>query len=233
MRLDKYISDCGLITRSESTKAIRGGRVAVDGKVTRDPSAKIDEKKALVSLDGKELGYAEFRYIMLNKPAGTVSTTDMGDPKSVMNLLPPELRRLDMFPCGRLDIDTVGLLIIMNDGQRAHELLSPKHHCEKTYRFECLPLPDGAKELLEGGIRFSDFTSKPCRVRLDDARHGEITVTEGKYHQIKRMFHAVGSEITFLERVSFGGVTLDSTLARGAWRDLTAKERSVLLDRAE
>ena len=232
MRLDKYIADSALITRTEATKAIRVGRVTVDGRAARDPAAKIDEKSVTACLDGVRLGYTEMTYIMLNKPTGTVSTTEANDPKSVMNLLPPEMKRLDMFPCGRLDIDTVGLLIITNDGQTAHALLSPKHHCEKTYRFECLPLPAGAKERLENGIELKDFTSKPCSVRLDDETHGEITVTEGKYHQIKRMFHAVGSEITFLERVSFGGIELDGTLPRGKWRFLTEDEISSLLSNA-
>ena len=232
MRLDKFIADSGLLTRSEATKAIRGGRVTVDGKSARDPSAKIDEKSSTVRLDGVPLGYTEFHYIMLNKPSGTVSTTEENDDKSVMRLLPSEMRRLDMFPCGRLDIDTVGLLIITNDGQTAHALLSPKHHCEKTYRFECLPLEDGAKEKLECGLELSDFTSKPCRVELDGSTAGEITVTEGKYHQIKRMFHAVGSEITFLERVTFGGIELDRSLERGEWRYLTEEEKSTLLAQA-
>ena len=233
MRLDKFIADGALITRSDATKAIRGGRVTVDGRAARDPGAKIDEKSADVRLDGVRLGYTEFRYIMLNKPSDTVSTTEENDTKSVMHLLPSEMRRLDMFPCGRLDIDTVGLLIITNDGQTAHALLSPKHHCEKTYRFECLPLPDGAKEQLERGIELKDFTSKPCMVSLDDGAHGEITVTEGKYHQIKRMFHAVGSEITFLERVTFGGIELDRSLERGEWRDLTEEEKALLLSQTK
>ena len=229
MRLDKFVSDSGLMTRSEASKAIRGGRVAVNGKSSRDPSEKIDEECDKVTIDGILLGYERYRYIMLNKPAGTVSTTDENDEKSVMRLFPPEMRRLDMFPCGRLDIDTLGLLIITNDGQTAHALLSPKHHCEKTYRFTCLPLGDGAKERLERGIELKDFTSKPCSVALDDAEHGTITVTEGKYHQIKRMFLAVGSEITFLERISFGGIELDEKLGRGQWRELTDDEKTRLL----
>ncbi len=233
MRLDKFVSDSGLLTRSEATKAIRAGRVAVDGKALRDPSAKIDENGAKITLDGKPLGYTEYRYFMLNKPENTVSTTDEDDEKSVMRLFPTEMRRLELFPCGRLDIDTVGLLIVTNDGQTAHALLSPKHHCEKTYRFRCLPLPDGAEKQLEGGIKLSDFTSKPCTVRLDGRESGEITVTEGKYHQIKRMFHAVGSEITFLERVTFGGIVLDRTLERGQWRELTEEEKKALLTAAD
>ena len=233
MRLDKFVSDSGLLSRTDASKAIRAGRVTVDGRTERDPSSKINEKTAVVTLDGVRLGYTEYRYIMLNKPENTVSTTDEDDEKSVMRLLPSEMRRLELFPCGRLDIDTVGLLIITNDGQTAHALLSPKHHCEKTYRFECLPLPDGAKERLESGIKLSDFTSKPCSVTLDGRERGEITVTEGKYHQIKRMFHAVGSEITFLERVSFGGIELDRSLERGQWRELTEEEEKRLRDSAQ
>jgi len=229
MRLDKLIADSGLFTRSESGKAIRFGRVTVDGKTVRDPSAKVDENAVTLTLDGKPLTYARFSYFMLNKPAGTVSTTEENDEKSVMRLFPQEMRRLEMFPCGRLDIDTVGLLIVTNDGQTAHALLSPKHHCEKTYRFECLPLPEGAKEQLEHGIKLNDFTSKPCKVATDDSTHGAITVTEGKYHQIKRMFHAVGSEITFLERVTFAGIELDRSLNRGEWRELTEDEKKRLL----
>ena len=230
MRLDKYLSDSGRFTRSEAGRAIRGGRVAVDGSPARDPSMKIDEKSARVTVDGALLGYVKYRYIMLNKPADYVSTTE-DDPKSVMRLLPPECRKIGMFPCGRLDIDTLGLLIITNDGDTAHNLLSPKKHCEKTYRFECEPpLDDGMKAGLEGGLELSDFTSKPCKVELASPSSGEITVTEGKYHQIKRMFHAVGSEITYLERVTFAGLELDENLACGEWRELSADETDKLLE---
>lgn len=199
----------------------------MNGAVLRDPSAKVDENAAQITVDGKGLGYTKFRYIMLNKPSGTVSTTD-DDPKSVMKLLPPEFSRRDFFPCGRLDIDTVGLLIITNDGQTAHELLSPKHHCEKTYAFECLPVDEEAVRRLECGIELSDFTSAPCKVEMESATKGKITVTEGKYHQIKRMFHAVGSEITYLERVTFAGIQLDASLERGEWRELTEEEEQTL-----
>ncbi len=227
MRLDKFLADTGKYTRSEAGKAIRGGRVTVNGAVIRDPSARIDENSAAVTADGEALGYQRYVYLMLNKPADTVSTTDEG-PKSVMNLFPQELRRMGIFPCGRLDLDTVGFLLMTNDGQTAHELLAPKKHCEKTYRFTCLPLDDGMIGKLESGIELSDFTSKPCRVTMTDPTHGEITVTEGKYHQIKRMFHAVGSEILTLERITFAGLTLDPTLERGAWRELTDEETATI-----
>ncbi len=231
MRLDKFLADSGSFTRSEAGRAIRSGRVTVDGLKTTDPSLKIDETRASISCDGTEMSYVRFRYFMLNKPDGYVSTTE-DDPKSILKLFPPEYSRMDLFPCGRLDIDTVGLLLVTNDGQTAHKLLSPKHHCEKKYRFRCLPLDLKMKEQLEGGITFADFTSKPCVVELDDKTSGVITVTEGKYHQIKRMFHAVGSEITFLERIYFAGVTLDPHLPRGKWREMTAEEIAVLMKSA-
>ncbi|MBE6627164.1 MAG: rRNA pseudouridine synthase [Ruminococcaceae bacterium] len=232
MRLDKILSDSGLYSRKEAGDAVRRGRVTVDGIVCRDPGAKFDENSACVVADGKQIGYVKFRYIMLNKPSDTVSTTE-DDPKSVMKLLPLEYQKMDMFPCGRLDIDTLGLLLITNDGQTAHALLSPKHHCEKTYRFECLPIDEDARVRLESGLELSDFVSKPCKVELSDPTHGEITVTEGKYHQVKRMFHAVGSEITYLERIRFAGLELDASLERGQWRELTEGEMKMILEIAK
>jgi len=232
MRLDRYLAESGLFSRREASDAIRHGRVSVNGVPVRDPASKVDEKSVSVQVDGKTIGYEQFGYIMLNKPSDTVSTTEENDPKSVMKLLPPEYAKRDFFPCGRLDIDTLGLLIITNDGQTAHALLSPKHHAEKTYRFRCLPVDAEAVCRLESGIELSDFTSKPCRVEMDGDDSGTITVTEGKYHQIKRMFLAVGSEITYLERISFAGISLDETLGRGQWRELTADEVKTLLDTA-
>ena len=227
MRLDRYLSESGLFTRREAVKLIRSGRVTVDGAAVRDPASKVDENTARVTADGKTVGYAKFRWIMLNKPADTVSTTD-GDPRSVMKLLPPEYASQGLFPCGRLDADTTGLLLLTNDGETAHNLLSPRRHCEKVYRFSCLPLSDEQRLRLEGGVELSDFTSKPCRVTMADQEHGEIAVTEGKYHQIKRMFLAVGSEILELERISFGPIPLDPSLARGEWRLLTEEEIRLL-----
>ena len=229
IRLDKYLGESGVFSRSEATRAVRSGRIAVNGTAVRDPSMKVDETAAVVTVDGQIVRWTKYKYIMLNKPSDYISTTD-DDPKSVMKLLPPEFTRLGMFPCGRLDIDTVGFLLVTNDGPTAHELLSPKHHREKTYGFECLPLTMEMKAKLESGVELSDFTSKPCTVQLDDATHGRITVTEGKYHQIKRMFHAVGSEITYLERLTFAGLTLDKKLARGQWRELTEEEIHILLN---
>ena len=223
IRLDKYLADTGKYTRREASRLIRQGSVAVNGALVRDPAAKVEENGASVTAEGELLGYARFRWIMLNKPAGTVSTTE-DDPKSVLKLLPRELGRIGLFPCGRLDIDTTGLLLLTNDGQTAHDLLTPRHHCEKVYRFVSLPLTPEMTGRLEAGIELSDFTSKPCRVVLEDPEHGEIAVTEGKYHQVKRMFLAVGSEILALERISFAGIPLDPALGPGEWRELTEEE---------
>lgn len=179
-RLDKYLCDSGILTRSEASRAVRSGRVAVNGVQLRDPSAKIDEKTASVTLDSKEIGWKKYRYIMLNKPTDTVSTTE-DDPKSVMKLLPPEFSRMDMFPCGRLDIDTTGLLIITNDGQTAHNLLSPKKHCEKTYRFTCIPIDEKQKTELESGVELIRLHLKTVQhqpffplVRRDNGNGGQI-----------------------------------------------------------
>lgn len=234
MRLDKYLSGSGRFSRSEAGKVIRCGRITVNGEITKNPAVHIDENTAEVFFGNEPVVWTKYKYAMLNKPEGYISATDSSPADSgrtVMSLLPPEFGRLGMFPCGRLDIDTVGLLLITNDGPSAHELLSPRHHVEKTYRFRCsVPITDEMHSRLENGIEFSDFTSKPCRVILDESRtEGEISVTEGKFHQVKRMFHAVGSEITFLERVKFGSLSLDPSLERGQWRYLTADEISALI----
>ncbi len=228
LRLDKYLSDSGKYTRSESSRLIRQGKVTADGVVIRDPAIKVDESTVRVAVDGITVSYSKYNYLMLNKPQGTVCTTDSGDERSVMQLVPKYYSGRGAFPCGRLDIDTTGLVIITDDGPLAHALLSPKHHCEKKYRFSCISLTDDQIKLLENGLEFSDFTSKPCSVDRMSPQSGTITITEGKYHQIKRMFLAVGSEITELERISFAGIDIDTSLGRGEWRELTDDEINIL-----
>lgn len=229
MRLDRFLSETGAASRSEATKLIRAGRVTVDGIVVRDGARHIDPQSATVTLAGETLSWREFTYIMLNKPAGYVSATeDRG--KTVMELLPPSYTRLGFFPCGRLDIDTVGFLLITNDGALGHELLSPRHHVDKTYRFSCdPPISEETRCALERGVDIGGFVTAPATVHTEaGGASGEITIHEGKFHQIKRMFEACGSSITALERVCFGGVQLDETLSRGAWRFLTPEEESTL-----
>lgn len=227
MRLDKYLSSGGKYTRREAGEAIRHGAVTLNGLVVKDPSRKTNAETDTVTVSGKLFRYTEFRYLKLNKPRGYVSTTDPDD-RSVMNLIPSEFRKAGAFPCGRLDIDTTGLLLITNDGQLAHELLSPRHHCEKTYRYKCKAIGGDQVRKLEEGIDLGDFRSMPCKVDACDPENGTITVTEGKYHQIKRMFLAVGSEILELERIRFAGLTLSGIEKEGDYSELDGSEIELL-----
>ena len=237
MRLDKYLGESGLFSRKEAGIAVRAGRITVDGVIVRDPSMHIAES-AHVNCDGKTVSWTKFQYILLYKPAGVISASEEGDndhTPTVMSLLPDNCKRLGMFPCGRLDKDTTGLIVITNDGQSAHKWLSPRRHVPKVYRYRCDPaLTVEGQAKIESGMDLGDFTSKPAIVRPDSDRlSGKITLTEGKFHQIKRMFHAAGSEITALKRITFGPLTLDPSLSPGEWRYLTTSEIASLLDWAD
>ena len=231
-RLDKFLCDSGVGTRSQVKAILKAGRVAVDGKVEKDNGRKIDSKTQTITLDGEVLGGYRRIVLMLNKPEGFVTATEDKNDRTVMELLPPQFVRMGLFPCGRRDIDTVGFLLVTNDGVLGHELLSPKHHVDKTYRFRCdPPIGEEQRRKLCEGVDIGDIVTAPADVvPMGDlpACEGEITIHEGKFHQIKRMFHAVGAEITRLERVRFGGLSLDPTLSRGEWRYLTPEEEAVL-----
>ena len=233
MRLDKYLSEAAVCSRSEAAKAAKAGKITVDGKLVSSAAEHIDPGSAEVYYFGKRVVWKEFTYIMLNKPKGYVSSTEDAG-RTVMELLPEECRKKKMFPCGRLDIDTTGLLLITNDGERAHRLLSPARHVEKTYYFECSS-PIGGDEVaqLESGVDIGGHVSAPAKVELASPTAGTITITEGKFHQIKRMFHAVGSEIVELCRVKFGPLLLDPALAPGEYRELTPEEESALIEAAK
>lgn len=226
MRLDKYVSLAGAISRKDATRAIKSGSVTVDGTVLKKPDAAVDENTAHVTLGGAPLLYERTVWVMLNKPAGYVSATEDGRYPVVTELLPPELVKRGLFPVGRLDKDTLGLMLLTDDGTLAHLLLSPKRHVEKRYRFTLTaPLPADAEERCLAGIPLSDFVAKPATLLPSpDRMGGEIVLTEGKYHEIKRMMHALGTEIETLERIRFARLALDSTLARGEWRRLTTDE---------
>ena len=233
MRLDKYLVSTGKFTRSEASRLAKSGRITVNSVTVKDSSLHIDENADRVFFDGEEIIYKKFVYVMLNKPAGYISATDDEKLKTVLELLPADLKKRGLFPCGRLDIDTEGLLILTDDGMAAHRLISPKHHAEKTYFFRCRnPITPRDKERLEGGVTLDDgYITLPCRVFDTDNEKlcGKITVTEGKFHQIKRMLEAVGNRVLYLERISFGNIPLDRTLARGEWRYLTNDEEVLLL----
>ncbi len=228
-RLDKAFSECKMYSRTEITKIIRQKRVEVNGKIINDPSFKIDEAVDKVALDGKIITFKKYAYIMLNKPEGVVSSTDDKVDKTVVDILPKEYKRSGLFPVGRLDKDTVGLVILTDDGVSAHKRLSPKTHAEKVYYFETAdPVSQKTAEEIEKGVLLKDgYTTKPCKVKLISDFSGEITLVEGKYHEIKRIFGAKGNKITFLERIAFAGIKLDSNLQRGECRNLTAEEEEL------
>ncbi len=231
MRVDKYLSELGVASRKEAAKIAKSGGVSVDGIPIRDLSRHIDPERQSVTFLGKELSYSRFAYVMLNKPAGYVSATEDSKLPVVTELLSDELRKRDMFPVGRLDRDTVGLMILTNDGQLSHTLLSPKRHVAKEYFFEAdEPLPEGVEEKFKKGITLSDgYECKEAKIELNlDRKSGIITLTEGKYHQIKRMIASFDNAVTYLKRISFATIGLDGSLAEGEWRYLTENEISIL-----
>lgn len=232
MRLDKFLSVTKTATRSEAAKAAKQGRITVNGKVAYDCSLHIDENSDTVAYCGQTVIYKRFIWIMMNKPSGILSASTDKKAKTVIDLLPPPLNTMGLFPCGRLDKDTVGLIMLTNDGELSHKLLSPKKHAEKLYRFK-LARPYDKSKNIENGIMMDGKLTKPAVISMQSETEGQITLTEGKYHQIKRMFEYAGSEVTFLERLSFGGVIIDPSLDRGQWRYLTESEEQTLRNNAE
>ena len=230
MRLDKLISSCGIASRTEITKAAAKGLITVDGKTVTKPSVHVDPEVNKVVYCGEEIIYREFYYVMLNKPQGYVCSTDDPRERTVLELLPERLQKLDLFPCGRLDKDTLGLVILTNNGQLAHRMLSPKHHVDKVYFFTARDkVSEDDVQKLENGVDIGEgYITKPAKVEMIEDKLGYITLTEGKYHQITRMLEAVGNKIERLERVAFAGIPLDNTLKRGEWRMLTDEEEKML-----
>lgn len=231
MRLDKFLVSTGLVSRADAGRAARGGKVTVNGAVEKKADRQIDPDHDAVTLNGTPILYRRYTYILLNKPDGIVSATEDGRDKTVLDLLPPELQRIGLFPCGRLDKHTLGLVLLTNNGPLGHRLLSPRHHVEKRYLFECRsPLSEEQRVQLERGATLEDgYVTKPSRITLSEgATSGEIVLTEGKYHQIKRMFESVENKIVALERVSFGPLTLKGVSERGAWRYLDEDEIAAL-----
>ena len=227
MRIDKFLSNMGIATRTESSKAARQGGILVNGVVVKKADIHIDPEKDVVTYLGRRIEYRKYTYILMNKPDGVVSATEDGRDKTVIDLLPEELQKLNLFPCGRLDKHTLGLVMLTDDGDLAHRLLSPKHHVKKKYYFESkFPLNDDEISYLEKGATLEDgYITKPSEIELfEDKKSGYITLVEGKYHQIKRMLESVNNKITYLERITFGPLVLDEKLARGEWRFLTDNE---------
>lgn len=227
-RLDKFIASQGTLSRSETVRLIRQGRVTVDGAVCRDPASKIEESCA-VTVCGEPLTYQKFVYLMMNKPAGTLCVSR--DPKAptVLDLLPPALRRKGLFPAGRLDKDTVGLVLLTDDGDFAHRLLAPKKDIVKRYLVRLDgPLTEEHIRLFAKGVTLADGT--PCRpaslkiLEEGETPLAEIGITEGRYHQIKRMFGIIDRGVVWLKRLSMGPLVLDESLGEGECRPLTDEE---------
>ena len=234
MRIDKMISEMGIASRREVDKAARKGSLLVNGVPQKDSSVHIDPTKDEVTFCGERVAYAPFVYLMLNKPEGYVSATDDRDCATVLDLIPDSLRARELFPCGRLDKYTTGLMLLTNDGALAHRLLAPKSHVCKVYEYGCeAPLSQEDAKRLERGVYIEGgYLTKPAIVKLDDtdASSGIITLREGKYHQIKRMLEATQNKITYLERVTFGPLVLDADLSRGEWRFLSKEEERALFE---
>lgn len=231
LRIDKFLADMGQGSRSEIKEYIRKGLVSVNGITVKSPSEKADTELDEVSLGGEKVGYVLFEYYILNKPAGVVSATEDSREKTVLDLI--EARRNDLFPVGRLDKDTEGLLLITNDGQLAHELLSPRRRADKTYFVQT----DGRltaehAELIAEGLRVDEeFTALPGELQIiksGDTSEAFITIHEGKFHQVKRMMEACGCAVTYLKRISMGALKLPKELKAGEYRALTPQELSDL-----
>ena len=222
MRLDRLLSELGAASRSELRQIIRRGRVSVDGVVVTEPERRVDPEGSEIRLDGELLTYRRFRYFMMDKPAGVLSVTEDRKQKTVLDLLPPELKRLDLFPVGRLDKDTSGLLILTNDGDFAHRVISPKSGVEKRYRAEVEGVPDEADvKAFAEGLTLGDGTKcLPARLEITGANICYVTVMEGKYHQVKRMLASRGKPVVSLRRLSVGALELDEALGPGGFREL-------------
>ena len=237
MRLDKYLLSCAVGSRTEVKNFLKSGRVTVNGKKEKSAKLQINEETDEICFDGQKLTYEEFVYYMMNKPQGVISATEDPKHKTVLDLLDDYARAKEVFPVGRLDIDTHGLLLLTNDGKLAHALLSPKRHVNKTY----LAQVDGIMtqedvETFAQGIPLKDFTCQPAKLELvsiDREKNQSlvrVTIAEGKFHQVKRMVAYCGKEVVNLKRLTMGTLALDENLKRGEWRRLTKEELENLLE---
>lgn len=229
MRLDKFLKETGFGTRKEVKIIIKQKRVQVNDSIINNDGLNIDENNDIVKVDNNVVSYVKYIYIMLNKPQGVVSATADNVHQTVIDLI-NEYKHLNLFPVGRLDIDTVGLLLITNDGELSHNLLSPKKHVDKTYLLTTdLPLTKEDIEIIENGVIIDNELTLPARLEsLNKDNSYYLTIKEGKFHQVKRMIQAVNKKVTFLKRISFGPLKLDENLEIGKYRVLTNEEIELL-----
>ena len=237
MRSDKYLVACAVGSRTEVKNFLKAGRVTVNGKKEKSAKLQVNEDTDEICFDGQKLDYEEFVYYMMNKPQGVISATEDPKHKTVLDLLDDLARSKEVFPVGRLDIDTHGLLLLTNDGKLAHALLSPKRHVDKTYLAQVKGIMTQEDvEKFAQGIPLKDFTCQPARLELvtiDTEKNQSqirVTIAEGKFHQVKRMVAYCGKEVVDLQRLTMGTLTLDENLKRGEWRRLTKEELEGLLE---
>ena len=235
LRLDKLLANCAMGTRKEVKVLIKQGLVVINDKIAKDPGMYIDTDADSVFVDGNNLEYKEFYYLMMNKPAGLISATEDKTQGTVLDIIPYEYSHINLFPVGRLDKDTEGLLVFTNDGKLAHRLLSPKKHVPKTYFAQIEGLVTNKDiEIFEKGITLDeDFTTLPSQLEIlesKDISKVMVSIYEGKFHQIKRMFEYVGKKVIYLKRISMGNLKLDKSLSPGNVRELTDEEIRILYD---
>lgn len=232
-RLDKVLSNLGYGSRKDIKAEVKRGKVKIDGKTEKDPGKKVDPYENKIEINGEMINYREFVYIMMNKPMGVISATEDRSLKTVVDLLSNDLRAFDPFPIGRLDKDTTGLLILSNDGKMAHELLAPKKHVDKVYYADVKGLVTAEDVIkFKEGVELEDgYKTMPAKLKIlkaDEVSQIEITIKEGKFHQIKRMFKAVGKEVVTLKRLKMGNLNLDNSLKEGEYREITEQEIRLL-----
>ncbi|WP_223069636.1 pseudouridine synthase [Paenibacillus caui] len=239
LRIDKMLGHMGIGSRSDIKKLVKQGRVTVDGVRVKDSGMQVSPGLNRVEVDGEPVVYREHIYIMLHKPDGVVSATEDNRDRTVIDLLPREYRAFSPFPVGRLDKDTEGLLLLTNDGALAHELLSPRKHVPKTYEAKVAgTIGDDHRKKFAAGVKLDDgYVTKPAELEVQGCYEEadghlvsqiSLTIVEGKFHQVKRMFEAVGSRVLYLKRVRMGTLALDEGLPKGAFRELTAEEIEAL-----
>ncbi|WP_342510471.1 pseudouridine synthase [Sporosarcina sp. FSL K6-1522] len=238
MRLDKLLANMGFGSRKEVKVLLKKGAVRVNAQPVKDAALHIDPVKDEVTILGEPVVYKEFIYVMMNKPQGVLSATEDKRDRTVVDLLDEENRRYEPFPVGRLDKDTEGFLLLTNDGKLAHNLLSPKKGVPKTYYAHVAGVvtEDDALRFSEGVTLDDGYLTKPGQLRIlksAEVSEIELTITEGKFHQVKRMFEAVGKKVVYLKRLSMGPLVLDETLALGAYRELTEAELGLLTQLSE
>lgn len=224
-RLDQLLSARGYGSRKEVAALLRGGAARVNGEVCRSGAQKIDPAQDTVTLGGQTLDLREVLYLMLHKPQGVISASRDPHAATVLDLVPQQLRRRDLFPVGRLDKDATGLLLLTNDGALAHALLSPRRHVPKVYLVQLrAPVSQGDIAAFAAGLSLTDEACLPAELSPLDHNRARVVLQEGKYHQVKRMFHARGNEVLALHRESMGPLRLDPALSPGACRELTTEE---------